>query len=357
MKGSIKVSSNQFSSSFHSDLAKEKMSNYRWKVEKDFYNSFKTFLGMNQVFGSAPVKLNLVTHDRSEKIIDKVLNIGHLIYGLAICASVLFATYLQHSCLQHSCANASVSFLTGILYMGEHFIGAFNLLLVILGCQYWKKFYKIFFNRLVNVDINLQKCGIQPNFHPTQVYLRRSMIVYAIFFSFVMLVDLIYNQFIAENFIRSSTVHTIPNVTTVLALTQYSTVLHYIRDKLRTINAILIRLGANDRQEHNKLNVIAVLSINRGQNGTVKILNSLRQQHAELSRLPSGTFKQVFRTFNRVDFGGRVCHSFVSILRVLQDVRRIGRDGNLDDYLHGLVGYFVHRESRFDSLPHQRHHR
>lgn len=263
-----------------------KVSNYRKNVEKEFYKSFETFLRLSQIFCAAPIKLDFLSESSILKTFDKVLSITHLMYGFFICSCVCTATYLQH---KHF--DLEMGFLSRVLYMGEYIIGTVNLLLVILACQYQRRFYVTFFRRLVNVDINLQKCGVQPNYATTKRYLKRSLIAYASFFVCVIFIDFFYNEMRADSFVRSSTVYTIPNVVSTLALTQYSAVLHYIRDKLKTINAILMQLIMNNSfKEHqqminNKLNIISVLSMNSGQSGTDRILNNMRKQHAELSRL------------------------------------------------------------------------
>lgn len=188
-------------------------------------------------------------------------------------------------------ADETMGFMTRILYVGEYIIGTFNLILIIIGCQYQKKNYVIIFKRLVNVDINLQKCGIDINYSSTKTYLQRSMISYTIFFMSVICVDFLYNRMSAGGFFRSSTVYTMPNIVSLLALTQYSAALHYIRDKFRIINAMLRRLILDNNlkghfKSNNKLNIISVLSLETNKSmGIDRILNLLRKQHAELCRL------------------------------------------------------------------------
>lgn len=147
---------------------------------------------------------------------------------------------------------------------------------------------KILFHILQTI-CERQKCGVQPNYHTTKIYLKRSMVTYTIFFVCVIMIDFMYNQMNADSFIRSSTVYTIPNIISTLALTQFATVLHCIRDKFRTINLVLKQLQSNSFTEHqlinNKLNIFVVLPVSRGRNSSERILNILRKQHGELSRL------------------------------------------------------------------------
>ncbi|CAO1313977.1 unnamed protein product [Diamesa hyperborea] len=266
-----------------------KRSNYRANVEMTFYESFKWFLCMNQVFCVAPINISFFVKDKIHKMRPKrdlIVFILHLIWSLFILTCVIVATRYQHQD-----ADETMGFMTRILYVGEYIIGTFNLILIITGCQYQKKNYVIIFKRLVNVDINLQKCGIDLNYSKTRIYLQRSMICYTIFFMCVICVDFLYNQMSAAGFFRSSTVYTMPNIVSLLALTQYSAALHYIRDKFIIINAMLRRLIRDNNlkghfKSNNKLNIISVLSLETNKNmGIDRILNLLRKQHAELCRL------------------------------------------------------------------------
>lgn len=281
--------------------------NYRANVEMTFHESFKWFLCMNQLFCVAPINISFFVKDKVHKIRPKrdlIVFMLHLIWSLFILTCVIVATRYQHQVrhlkpyhyylikiLKIQDADETMGFMTRILYVGEYIIGTFNLILIIIGCQYQKKNYVIIFKRLVNVDINLQKCGIDISYSRTKIYLQRSMISYTIFFMCVICVDFLYNRMSAGGFFRSSTVYTMPNIVSLLALTQYSAGLHYIRDKFRIINAMLRRLILDNNlkghfKNNNKLNIISVLSLETNKNmGIDRILNLLRKQHAELCRL------------------------------------------------------------------------
>lgn len=249
----------------------------------EFYGSFKKFLWLNQLFCSAPLKIDFGLE--RPKNTDKLTSVAHLACGLLSCSLVCFATYLQNKSF-----DTSMEFLTKVLYVGEYIIGTFNLLLIVVGCQYQRKRYKIFFDRLVDVDVNLQKCGIRPNYDSTRIFLKRLMITYTIFFTCVILVDFMYNSMHADSFIRSSTVYTIPNVVSSLALTQYAMVLHYINEKLKAINSFLSRLKVEIDEDRcqltkEKLFVISGLTVQCDYSGLDKIIHKLRFLHFELSSL------------------------------------------------------------------------
>jgi hypothetical protein len=266
-----------------------KSKNSRLKCEEKFLSSIKSFIKINQFFCTAPINIKFLSWD--SKTSDKkmrIYQILHLIWGITIGLSVCIATYRQHEEFDET----SLGFMTKILYIGEYTIGTCNLVLILSTCQYQRKQYPYYFKRLIEVDLNLEKCGIRPNYESTRKYLRNSMIFYFVFFIWVILTDFFYNKMIFPSFLRSSTVYTIPNIIGVLSLTQYSLVLHFIRDKLRTINGILKRLVRHKDLKssflvNNKINIISVIFMDweKREFGLDRIIEILRKQHSNLSRL------------------------------------------------------------------------
>lgn len=253
-----------------------KSQTFRRRVEEELYDSFKKFLWFNQVFCAAPIQLNLLeANARKRDKYQKFISAIHLIFGLSICVAVCLATYYQNQDF-----DTTIGFMTRILYMGEYVIGTFNLVLVILSCQYQKKFYSFFFERLVSIDVSLRKCGCITSFESTRTYLSRSMGLYGAFFAAVIVIDFMYNRMHGESFIRSSTVYTIPNVVSALALTQYSMVLHYIHGKFKSLNTMLERIVKDNSTEAGKLSFVPAHC-----SGTGIVVGTLRKQHGELSRL------------------------------------------------------------------------
>lgn len=245
-----------------------------------FYDSFKRFLWLNQFFCVAPIKLNLTLNAKAtRKFRDSFFNLLHLTYAFIVCSCVSYALFLKMNS-----NNVVMNFLTRTLYMGEYIIGVVNMLLPIIGCQYQRKFYKIFFERLATVDKNLQKCGIQADFVATRRYLKRSTYAFIIFFISVIIVDFFFCQM---NVVKSSvnlTVYMIPNIVSTLSLIQYLMVLHFIREKFKTINSIVRNLTV-DSLSDSRIEVISLQSIKVAHFGIARVLDISRRQHAELSRL------------------------------------------------------------------------
>lgn len=253
-----------------------KMSNKR-NIEKEFKGSLRSFLLVCQIFCAAPINR---AQSYASKNRAKILTRAHFAYGIIIFTVFLFALYSKIKSAAHS-----EGLMRSILFLFEVATGMLELLLVVISCQYQKKQYSIFLKRLISIDLNLQKCGIQPNFDLLRKYLNRSMVVYAIFFTLTAIVSFNIKKWNFEEFAIYYTTFIVPNIVSTLALTQYSTVLFCIRDKLRSINAVLRLLVTSSNFDDDCQVVMSVLSISIGKLETEKVLNILRRQHAEISRL------------------------------------------------------------------------
>lgn len=251
------------------------------------YESFKYFLFIMQIFFAAPwnIEFNQSSSTRESTKYRKLLTAANLISILLICIVVTFATLLECKELMEE-----MTAMAGTLEISEILLGYFQFLLAVVGCQYQKKNYKIFFKRFFMIDKNLQKCGVQPNLDATRTYLRRMVTIYLAFFSCQACMDFVHNKMEPVGFLISSTTYVYTSVVITLSLTQYSVVLHFATDKFKSINDTLKILITNNslterRVIKNRLHVISVLSVRIEDPKTDKTLKILRRQHAELSRL------------------------------------------------------------------------
>lgn len=261
---------------------------FRRNLEKEFYKTLQNFLRVNQIFGAAPIGLSLYSFKKEgfRTISDKVKAVSHFFYGLFCCACVCFASYLQHQEV-----DSSLEFITRILFISEYVMGSLKILLVTIGCQYQRRYYSVFFRRLVNIDMSLHAaCGIQPNFESTKTNLRRLMIGCGLLFGIIISVDFVHNYINSDNYIRSFTVYSFPNLVSTLALMQHTVVVDLLRDKLKTINAAMrtMAVGFERNDQHRtvngKLDVFSVLSMNLEIKKS-HYIRTLRRQHGETCRL------------------------------------------------------------------------
>lgn len=212
---------------------------------------------MNQLFCTAPVNLNLLESSLKKKTL--ITSGLHILYGILLFVSVSVATFWQH---EHF--DTSIGFLTTVLYISEYVIGMISSFIIITSSCFQRKTYKVFFKRLINVDLCLQKCGVQPNFDSTRKFLRRYIITFTLYFSVVITVDKLSHP---DSFMIRSLVYSIPSCFSTLALMQFGMVLRCIQDKMKNINTLLERLTVNNWLR------------------TDRMLLILRKQHLELSVL------------------------------------------------------------------------
>lgn len=209
--------------------------------EESFYQSLRLFLCICTCFCAAPGAMSYHSLSRAElklKKWGKSKVIMHLIWGVIVLASITTSTYFQYS----EYDTDKTSFITRVLYVTEYIIDIFNSAIIIFGCYYQRHWYVLYFRKCSEIFSTLQQLGGEVEFKNLQIFLTRSLTAYGIFFSIVFVTDFMYNRMDAKEFFRSSTVFSIPNIITVLALTEYFVLLIILRDCYRTINQILGKL-------------------------------------------------------------------------------------------------------------------
>ncbi|XP_055687203.1 putative gustatory receptor 59f [Lutzomyia longipalpis] len=128
------------------------------------------------------------------------------------------------------------------LYMGEYVFGTINVIIIILGCQWQRLQYGYHMRRVVDVALRLHRFGFTPKFEELKIFFRRWIFIFGIFFIIVGFIDLMYNEIIPKSFFRSTTVYTIPNVISCLAILQLAGLLFLHRSMIAFINDHLMDL-------------------------------------------------------------------------------------------------------------------
>lgn len=246
------------------------------KLDKSFYNSVKLFLWVNQLFCAAPVNILSANNRR-----DKFVFAAHLIYRcvltLAIGLAVAFVVFiLIKAFVSDNLVGLSLMLSQMILKLSE-------MMLVIIGSQYQRKKYEIFLKRLVSVDRNLLKCGVQSNYRSTKAYLLRAMIFYVIFFTCKIIADSQFDDMDGTKLILNILVHELPSICSLLALTQYAVILNCIRGKFRSINDTIEQQMTRTNVGF-RLQIVPIVPKNTTK-ATLEVLRILRKQHHEIAWL------------------------------------------------------------------------
>lgn len=269
---------------------------HKEKFAIELENVLKPFVFLCQVFCTAPPCLNF-----SQEIFNievgyrltlkqRGISFLHHIWSTTLATSIVLATYYQH--VQF---DVSMGFLTKTLYIGEYVFAAFSVVLIIFCCNWQRKNYFYFFEQLIQIDMDLFKCGIKPRYDQYRKGILQLMASYGIFFTMVLLVDFFYNKMDPGSFFRSSTVYTIPNIIWVLSITQFSILMQFIREKIESINEILLsivkEMPYNETNTSRERVLISILTkienqkIPSDENIMTKIVESLRRTHAKISKL------------------------------------------------------------------------
>lgn len=277
-----------------------KTQNWSKLVDKDkerFANELesviKPFIFFCQIFCTAPPCLKFskeIFKIRAETRLnfkERVISFLHHIWSIFVTVSICLATYYQNTQFDFS-----MGFLTKILYIGEYVFAASNVVLIIISCNYQRRNYFYFFEQLIQIDMELLKCGVKPNYKRHRRDFNQMMCCFSVFFTIVLIVDFFYNKMEASSFFRSSTVYTIPNIIWVLSLSQFASVMMFVWMKLYTINEILLGICkempyAEDSEARERLLLAVILKLESdkmrpGENVLCKIVESLRRLHAKV---------------------------------------------------------------------------
>lgn len=256
----------------------------------------KPFIFFCQIFCTAPPCLHFskeifkIREEHRLTCEQRAISYLHHMWSVFVTVSVCLATYYQNTQFDFT-----MGFLTKTLYIGEYVFAAFNVVLIIIGCNYQRRHYFYFFEQLIQIDMELLKCGVKPNYQRHRRDFNQMMCGFSVFFVVVLFVDFFYNKMEAPGFFRSSTVYTIPNFIWVLSLSQFASVMLFVRLKLHTINEILLGICkempyAEDKERRERLLLSIVIKLENdkmrpGENVVCKVVESLRRLHAKVCAL------------------------------------------------------------------------
>lgn len=278
--------------------SKYSVTNSQSNLEKKFESTIKWLIKFSQLFGAAPMNLTYRTIDTttpSSIIGSLVISAIHLIWCAFIFISMLTAIYFQREQFDSS----NVPKISQILYNLEYLSNVINCLIILIGCNYQKKLFNQYFNKFIEIDMQLIHCGASESFGQLKQFLFKCTIAIGCILCAIVINDFIYNEYIFLNFLRSQTVYIIPNIMELLSLLQYFVLLYALWQRYHQITSILTNLTTSNRIE-NHVNVLSLNTfINEGnyqQQQQLKTpnltqfgstLTLLRKLHYELNVLTS----------------------------------------------------------------------
>lgn len=271
---------------------------YKLKLEKLLTNSIQLMIILCQAFGAAPVNLTLSPLPLISKKLNKNFSAEkktllsrwlHYVWSGTLLSAITAAIYLQHRDFD----SGELTAVTRILYLVEYFFNFLSSAIVMIGSNYQSKWYGIYYHQIINFDIRLERCGFtdEAYFSNLKQYLRKVLALTAVLFLAVFIVDLLFNRVQFIDTIRSETVYVLPNAIQLLALIEYITLLHAVRERYKQINCILDKLlnhQLNRSSEIRDTSVISLMEITK-KNAYCRfvsfeeLLNNLRRLHRDLN--------------------------------------------------------------------------
>lgn len=232
------------------------------KLHKKLYRDIRPLLVASQCLCAAPFHLSqndFYQHptNRQRHLINLFI---HYVWSTIILSSIIVAIYFQYNQFDTN----NIKFMARILYFGEYISTITSSLLIVIGCRYQYDKYIDYFNQCVDFLIRFEHLGVSTDSFRINEFIKTFHIGYAVFFSFVIITDLLYNNLNFTEFTRSSTVFSLPNIISVFSLLQYFFLLHFLAYCFKQINKLI---EINERKQLN--NFIHALSFHHKQQITI----------------------------------------------------------------------------------------
>lgn len=245
-------------------------------LEKQFYASVKILLKLSQLFGAAPINLNIQIESlrtqrsrwTSIKKPSKKKNAAQSSYTnnnnillnydrfkvqtntfvhRAWC-TVIFLALLTAMYSQHQEFDVSQRLITRFLYTGVYLMTIVNITITIIGSQWQRHCYSEYIFRFVDIDMQLLGCGgrrKRKSYGELRRFVHILLGIGGAIVGAVIVADMLYNQLIVKYFTRSITIYVVPTVTCLLALSQYVCLLHALNERYADIKMVLQRMSSD----------------------------------------------------------------------------------------------------------------
>lgn len=219
------------------DSFKNSVLEYRLSLERNLASTLNWYIRISQLFGAVPVNLPIRQGIKDGSIasthINRLTRWAHYIWSifmiLLMCTS-MYSRYRQE--------NDKIS-IENLLDLSEYVFNTGNVLIIMIGCNYQKRWYSQYFNDIIEIDIKLKRCGATWNSGTLRRFLCVSAIVVSIFFLIAVINDCLFRQFVFYNIVRSLAVYILPNIISTLCILQYFCLLFVLRERFSQIVAIL----------------------------------------------------------------------------------------------------------------------
>lgn len=215
---------------------------YKLELEQNLKRSLQRIIFWCKFFGVAPVNLRLdrtgsETVFSKENLRSNCLFILHITWSVLILTAISICIYYERSYDERD----STSFILKCLYMGEYLFNIFNCTLIVIGCHYQRRMYINYFNRIIDIDMELRECGASTDYSQLRKYIKKFCYCCALFMLLATISDLMY-YFNLFDFVRSAIVFIVSNLLTIVTLIEYFALLYVLKERYKIICQLLLKL-------------------------------------------------------------------------------------------------------------------
>uniref|UniRef100_A0A182S533 Gustatory receptor n=1 Tax=Anopheles funestus TaxID=62324 RepID=A0A182S533_ANOFN len=214
---------------------------------------------------------------------------ANLVYSIVIIVAICTATLFNHTG-----TIASDFFAIRTLYLAEDIIANITVLLIMGGCRFLRTFYITFGNEIVSIGHSLYICQVSIDFRLVQSIINRLVVSSLLYFSSLVLLDVLFNVDTSCKFICRTLVYTLPNAIHVFALHQYVAMQLLVCYYFRSINKALMR--CDDRSSKKIFDCTTFLETLR--NAHLRLSNLIMELNDTFGALIVCTVLSSFVVFN-----------------------------------------------------------
>lgn len=214
-------------------------------IERSFFRCIRPMILVCQCFCAAPLHLSTrafyfrETNTKQSPISALFLSSIHYLWSFIWLGAIIVSDYFQF----HNFDTLEITLLTRFLYLCQYILAVISCFLIIVGCHYQRQQYINYFGRFVKIFQRLKEFGIQIPFNNWRRFILSTFAAYFAILVCVIFTDVMYNKQSVKDASRSSTVYVLPNIISVLALTQYILLLIILADCYRSVRHAVTTLS------------------------------------------------------------------------------------------------------------------
>lgn len=262
-------------------------SNNQLILENNLATNLRWLILVGQVFGAAPISINMRPSLNNKKQSSNYNLINLMIIWAHYVWTIFLIVLILASMVSRFIEDGYTFSISRFLDLIEYFFNIVNSITIMYSCNYNREWYRKYLIQFIEIDLKLKRAGDISKECLVQRFLRICGTLTVIYFICAIVTDGLLRNFVVFKLARSLAAYLLPNVIVVLSVFQYCCILLALQERFAKINGVLLRLLVEYRRTFDwdyqlKGSVLAIVS--RSSDVLPKeILISLRGIFNELS--------------------------------------------------------------------------